>query len=234
MKNKFLIIITLFLHNYVFSHLCHDPFRPQQHLVLVPEKEQISIEETGKFRMYVENTFRSTLNDVRLIVESDAFDVEVEPYRIEELTPGERSFFLVKLKLRKGFKAGSYPLKINVDARSAELTPSIQKMDVVVEKKTELETTQLEEPKVLIEKPTLQIEEVKPKEAVLPKIALPEKKEPTKEVVKEVELQQKVVEPKEVEEIVVKVEKIPFWKKTYFYIILVLVLVLIFIWRKIK
>lgn len=229
-------LIFLFLIDFGFAHLCHDPFRPQKHLVLVPEKEQISIEETGKFRIYLENTFDSTLNDVKLFVKSDVFDIEVEPSIIEKLVPGERTFFLVKLKLRKGFQPGNYSLKISVDARSAELRPSIQSMDIVVKKKIEPKEIKQEEPTVHIKEPTLPVEEVK-SEKITPLIKQPDI------TVKETRYPQKVVEtiteeekeyPQEVGEIVVKVEKIPFWQRTYFYIVLILVLVGILIWRKIK
>ena len=136
--------------------MCHDPFRPEDHLVLVPDKELIRIERSVQFRMYVENTFRSTLKEVRLLVESSAFDIEVQPPVIETLVPGERTFFLVSLKLRDGFEPGDYSLRINAGAKSAELKPSIEKMEVVVEE-TEAITPEAEP-------------EVKPEDIVEPKV----------------------------------------------------------------
>lgn len=171
-----LLSVIMFVVEPGFAHMCHDPFRPQDHLVLAPDKELIRIEESGEFRIYIENTFPTALNDVRLFVESQAFDIEIEPQAIERLVPGERSFFLVRLRLHKGFKPGDYPLKINVGAKSSELKSSIEMINVVVEEKR--------------------------------------------------------IESKDAGEIVVKVEKIPFWEKTYFYIILILFLVTILVWRK--
>jgi len=194
-RNIFLtgLIIFLFLTAPAFAHMCHDPFRPQNHLVLMPEKDLIRIEEIGEFRMYVENTFRSALQEVRLRVESPAFDIDIEPPLLERLVPGERAFFLVKLKLRKGFEPGDYPLRISVGAKSAEIKPSIEKMEVVVDRGVG-----------------------SPEEAV----------EHLKEEVEE--------GTKEAGEVVVKVEKIPPWKKTYFHIVFILLLLGMLIWRKIK
>lgn len=115
------------------GHLCHDPFRPPNRLVLMPEKKLIRMEKEGEFRIYVENTFSSVLRDLRLIITSPAFDIETVPSSIDKLVPGERNFYLVKLKLREGFKPGDYPLKISVGARSAELRPSIETVEVVTE-----------------------------------------------------------------------------------------------------
>lgn len=187
------VIVFLFLVDPAFAHMCHDPFRPEDHLVLMPEKDLIRIEEIGEFRMYAENTFRSTLQEVRLRVESPAFDIDIEPPLLERLVPGERAFFLVKLKLRKGFEPGDYPLRISVEAKSAEIKPSIERMEVVVDRG----------------------------------VGSPE------EVVGH--LKEEVEEaPKKAGEVMVKVEKIPHWKKTYFYIVFILLLLGMLIWRKIK
>ena len=77
----------------VFGHMCHDPFRPRDHLVLVPDKDLIRIEKTGEFRMYIENTFSSILRQVELFVEGQAFNIDIEPLVLERLLPGERTFF---------------------------------------------------------------------------------------------------------------------------------------------
>ncbi len=115
-------------------HMCHDPFIPRDHLVLVPEADLIRIEREGEFRIFMENTFRSPLRGIELLVESPAFDIEVNPPLLERLGPGERAFFLIKLKLREDFELGDFPLRIRVEARDAVLRPSIETMGVVVEK----------------------------------------------------------------------------------------------------
>ncbi len=117
------------------AHLCHDPFRPREHLVISPEKELISIETEGVFRIYVENSFSTTLRDLRLIVKNPAFDIEVEPEVLGRLAPGERTSFSVRLRLQEGSKPGNYPLRIRVDARSAEIRPTIERMDITVKER---------------------------------------------------------------------------------------------------
>ncbi len=213
MKATFLFV--LLLSSYSFAHLCHDPFRSTGHLLLVPEKDNISIEEKGEFRIFVENPFQSILKHLRLIVESEAFEVEVQPLVLKDLAPGEKTYFLVKLRLRRGFKPGNYPLRISISAKSAEITPSIERIDVVAEEKSK------EEPK---------------KQPLPPPIeSYQEPEKPQEET-----CQEKIIEelpdeiPDETGEITIKVEKIPFYKKSYFYLFFILLLLGILIWRKIK
>lgn len=193
LRKIFLIGLSLFLsETFTFGHLCHDPFRPRERLLLIPDKELVKIEKSGEFRIYVENTFTSTLREVRLFVESPAFDINIEPKVLNQLIPGERSFFLIRLKLREDFLPGDYPLRISVKARSAELRPSIEKIEVIAEEKKSLQPSD---------------EEIKPK---------------------------KIEPSEEPSEVVVKVEKLPFWEKPSFYLILILFFLGILIFRKIK
>lgn len=211
----------------IFAHLCHDPFRPQEHLVLVPEKESIELEDKLDFRIFVENTFSSKLESVQLFIENPAFEIDIDPPILKKLLPGERTFFLVKLKLREGFNIGYYHLKISVGAKSAQLRPSLEKMSVAVTKKP----------------PELLPSEIKPETTIQPELLL---QEPKPKILPEVpkekkELERKEISPQEIKpeeigeiEIPVEVKKIPFYKKSYFWAVLILPIVIIFIWRKLK
>jgi len=205
-RNILLIGFIIFLTIPAFAHMCHDPFRPRDRLVLMPDKDLIRIEKSGEFRMYIENTFSSILRQVRLFVESPSFDINIEPPLLKKLAPGERTFFLVRLKLREGLKKGDHPLRISVGAKSAELRPSIEKMAVIVDEK-------------IPELPNLQI---KPeKEEIIPaeeKVIVPEE----------------IVAPEEAGKLIVKVERLPFYMKPYFYTVLILLWLGILIWRKRK
>jgi hypothetical protein len=200
--------------------------------VVTPEKELITIEEIGEFRMYIENTFSSSLNGVELSVENEAFEIEIEPLVMKKLLPGERAFFLVKLKLKEGFERGDYSLKINVKAQSAELKPSRREIEVLVDKKVnEVKSKKRVEDRKLKRKVLPQKKKISPlvkkPEEETPSIKIDEK--PAQEERKEIKSSREGIG-----KVVVRVEKIPFWKKTYFYIILILILVGILIWRKIK
>ncbi|MCS7151800.1 MAG: hypothetical protein NZ928_05400 [Endomicrobia bacterium] len=223
-KKIFYLLFCFLTIKPTFAHLCHDPFRPTQHLVLVPEKELITIEETGSFRIYIENTFDTILYDVKLIVENPAFEIEIIPNTIQKLVPGERSFFVVELKLREGFLPDSYPLKINVEAKSSELTATVNKIDVVVEKKIKQTQIQQETQKST----TIQL--ILPQEE---KIENTNQILQTKETFVSTSPQQKNLSEHS-QEIVVKVEKIPFWKKPYFFAILGLITIIILLLRKTK
>lgn len=194
-------------------HMCHDPFIPRDHLVLVPEADLVRIEREGEFRIFIENTFRSPLQEVKLLVKSPAFDIWVKPPLLERLMPGERTFFFIRLKLREGFKPGDYPLRISVEARDAVLRPTIETMEVVAEE-------------VITEPPVQPVPLVPPGvEAIIP------------EVEPEVEpLPQEMVEPQveEAGEIVVRVEEFILAKRWYLYLIPILLLVGLLIWRKLR
>ncbi|MFH1939347.1 MAG: hypothetical protein ABIK21_04270 [bacterium] len=159
MKSLFLIVMLFLISSFGYAHLCHDPFRPPDRLVLMPEKKLIRMEKEGEFRIYVENTFSSVLRDLRLIITSPAFDIETVPASIDMLVSGERSFYLVKLKLREGFKPGDYPLRISVEARSAELRASIEKMEVAIEEIPELKE-EIEEVPQEVEKVVIKVEKL--------------------------------------------------------------------------
>ncbi|MDP7421674.1 MAG: hypothetical protein QGH40_07330, partial [bacterium] len=92
----------------------------------------IDIEKSGKFRMYVENSFETPIEMVELIVKSEAFGITIEPSTIALLIPGERSYFTVMLDLIEGKDSGEYPLKISVNAHRAEIMPSTEDIQVTV------------------------------------------------------------------------------------------------------
>lgn len=262
MKIIFILIVFLFTTYHGSAHLCHDPFRPSEHLILAPEKDRISIEEAGEFRIYVENTFTSVLRYLRLIVDSDAFDIEVQPSVLKDLVPGERTYFLVKLALREGFKPGNYPLKISVDAESAEITPSTEKIDVMTEKRPteELEKQPLPTPIIEPSKPLKEDkyleEDIRKVEEEIPveqeqkenyqelppqqRVQEPliqkdqESEKPVSQKIEELHQEEIEGSPEEIGEIVVEVKKVPFYKKPYFYLLFILLLLGILIWRKIK
>ncbi len=225
-------------------HMCHDPFIPRDHLVLVPEDDLIRMERVGEFRIYTENTFRSPLQDVELLVESPAFDIEVKPRILKRLIPGERTFFLVKLKLKGGYKLGDYPLRIRVKAREAVLRPSIEKIGVVVSEEVPqlpikplpkaITPEVVPEVKPREEIPQLPVESVE--EVITPEIE-PEVK-PQEEVIplEKVPVPEDIVEPpvEEAGKIVVRVEEIPFWRRPYFYLVLLGILLGLILVRKLK
>lgn len=221
-------------------HMCHDPFIPRNHLILVPEADLVRIEKEGEFRIYIENTFRTTLREVELFVKNPAFDIEIKPPLLKKLMPGERTFFLIKLNLREGFKPGDYPLRISAGAKSAVLRPSIETIEVVSEPPvqpipeavvSEVEY-EVDPPKQVAPVPEVAVTEIE-HEVNLPKPVVP----PEKEILKQeviVEPLEEMVEPQaEVAgEIVVRVEEfIPGW---YLYLIPILLLIGLLLWRKRK
>ncbi len=215
----FLLITILFSQStLVFPHLCHDPFRPRKHLILSPETDSIKIERSGEFRIYIENTFQSILREVELLIENPAFDIKVIPPFIERLLPGERTFFLVKLKTKEDIQPQKYSLRISVRARSAELKPSIETLTVAVDEKIP------EREEELVQLPAPPFEKLQP-----PKTTPEDIGEVTFE-----ELQPPKTIPEDIGEVTVEIERIPFWKKPYFSMILIFLLLCIFLWRRIR
>ena len=123
-----LVIILCLISSFSYAHR-----RDRDRLILTPERELIRIEREGDFRIYVRNTFPSALQDLKLIITNPAFEIEIAPAIITRLVPGERRFFLVKLRLREGFEEGDYPLRINVQAKGADLGPIIEAAGIIAE-----------------------------------------------------------------------------------------------------
>ncbi len=129
---KLLLVIILCLIS-SFSYAQSPHRRGRDRLILTPERELIRIEREGDFRIYVRNTFPSALQDLKLMITNPAFEIEIAPAIITRLVPGERRFFLVKLRLREGFEEGDYPLRINVQAKGADLGPIIEAAGIIAE-----------------------------------------------------------------------------------------------------
>ncbi|MDI6642111.1 MAG: hypothetical protein QME68_07375, partial [Elusimicrobiota bacterium] len=98
-----LIAIFVIFPTTISAHMCHDPFRPGQHLVPVPEKEFIQLEEKVDFRIFVENTFSSKLEAVQLFVENPTFEIDINPPILKKLLPGEKTFFS-QIETSRGFQ----------------------------------------------------------------------------------------------------------------------------------
>ena len=256
---KFLFLIAMlfltdsFGHAYVeiehyicpHGHLCHDPFRPTDRLILMPERKLIRMEREGDFRIYVENAFSSVLRDLRLIITNPAFEIETVPESIAQLIPGEKTFYLVRLRLREGFEPGDYPLRISVTAKSAELIPSIEVVEVVAEEiiipKPEPEVKP-PEPVVPPKEKVIEPEEItiEPPVQPVPEVIIPEPEpqEPVAPVEEKVLIteDEEVIEPqeKEVGEIVVRVEEFVLARRWYLYLIPILLLIGLLVWRRLR
>lgn len=128
----FLFFLTLPISSCV-AHLCDNIYREPDRLVVKPERQMVRLEKTGSLGIYMKNTYPAPLHNLRLVGESSAFEVEVEPVIIEVLNPEEKIYLLVKLTLKKGIEPGSYPLLIKVGAKQFELRPAMQ-IDIQKEK----------------------------------------------------------------------------------------------------
>lgn len=187
------------------AHLCDNIFREPDRLVIKPEKQMVRLEKTGELRIFMKNTYPAPLHNVRLIGESPAFDVEVEPAIIEVLNPDEKTHLLIKLVLKEGIKPGSYPLVIKVGAKQFEFRPAMQ-IDIQKE----------EEPKKTEE---IMEKTVEPPTQPIKKVAAPEKLPPS--------------EPEPVGEVMIRVERFA-QAKYYLWLLPILFFVIILIYRKFK
>lgn len=189
-----------------FAHLCDDIFREPDRLVVKPERQIVRLEKTGSLGIYMKNTYPAPLHNVRLIGESSAFDVEVEPAIIEVLNPEEKMYLLIKLTLKEGIEPGSYPLVIKVGAKQFDFRQAMQ-IDIRKEEELKKETEEIMEK--VVEPPTQPIE----------KVVVPEKLPPT--------------EPEPVGEVMIRVERFA-EQKYYFWLLPILFFVIILIYRKFK
>lgn len=195
-KVFFLIFPFIFLiFDSVLAHVCDDVLRDDP-ITVWPEKEIIEITKTGQFRIFLENNYSESINQVRLIVPQSPFDVSVSPTLIEKVRPGEKISFLIELTIPEKTKPGDYPLLIKINAqefgvtRDVDLTIKVKEPPQPknrVKKPLPLPVNRVEEPSSPSElrpKPEAMIKVV-PKEILVATTAFPEEIdiEPGKEVV---------------------------------------------------
>ena len=260
---ELILLILTSLSSPAYGHLCDNIFRRADKLVVKPERDFIRIEKTGALRIFIKNTYPAALHRVRMIGESDAFFVDVEPPLIKELKPQEKTFFTLKLKVKEGVKPGDYSLLIKVGARQFNFRPHLL-IRGEVEKP---EVTKPSEPKTVQEKVTKPQVKPQPEDTVIQKEPPPTKEEikkaqvkppvlekpfPKKKEIIKPSAEEKVgpaneIEPEEdtllkgdtlpttqpIGEVIIRVERFA-ELKYYLYLIPIVILVVLLIWRRVR
>ncbi|RJP59367.1 MAG: hypothetical protein C4541_06140 [Candidatus Auribacter fodinae] len=121
MKKVFIAFCLLSLTSVSYAHLCNDVFiQAKDNLAVKVDVRdgQLRINESGEFRVYLLNTMDRDIADIRLEVQSEAFDSDVTPSPDWKSYPrlktksegGKKEFFTVKLTRRQGVAEGKYSI----------------------------------------------------------------------------------------------------------------------------
>ena len=103
------VLAVLLTASGAFGHLCDNVWRQADKLVIKPEVTSLVIKDKATFKIYMQsNMDRAIAKNVRLIGNSKAFDIEVEPTIGHNVKPGIRYTYEVTLKLKPDFKSGDH------------------------------------------------------------------------------------------------------------------------------
>lgn len=100
------------------SHLCNNVYRTPDRLVVKPEKTVISMDKEEEFRVFVKNNYPRELRNVRLTVKAndEALNTSISPPAIQQLLPGQKDTFQVKVTANPQAAAGTRTLAIGINA----------------------------------------------------------------------------------------------------------------------
>ncbi len=127
MRSRFFVFSGIFflLAIPAFAHLCNDVFIQAKDNLAVKvdiRDDQLRINKTGKFRVYLLNTMDRDIVDIRLDVKSGAFKSEVTPspawrrypYLKTSKRGGKKEYFEVELTRKSGTASGKYKIELHL------------------------------------------------------------------------------------------------------------------------
>lgn len=108
-----------------YAHLCNNIFWTPDRVIVKPEKQSLALAKEDTFRVFVQNNYPAPLHNVRLIVQSEdtAVKVNVSPSAIEDMKPGERTAFTVKVTLDGDGTPRKVLLRFAFSAREIDFRP---------------------------------------------------------------------------------------------------------------
>lgn len=110
----------------LFAHMCNNIYRTPDRLVVKPERDDLSIDRTDEFRVFVKNNHPEQVTNVRLSVKSDDPEcrVTLDPASIRQLRPGEKAAVKVRVEVGPGAKAGRHKLDVGISADQVGFRPA--------------------------------------------------------------------------------------------------------------
>lgn len=124
-KKSSLMLFILLIPMVIFAHLCNDVFVQAQDNLAVKvdiRDDQLRINKSASFRVYLLNTMDRDIVDIRLEIISDHFRSKVTaspewngyPYLKTKKRGGKKQYFEVKLTRKPGIKQGKYKIGLNL------------------------------------------------------------------------------------------------------------------------
>lgn len=107
------LFALLALTPFAYGHLCDNVWGQLDKLILKPEITSLVVKDQASFKVLMQsNMDRAMATALRLVGESPAFDVTVDPEKGygPNIDPGVRYEYTVTLKVKPGQRSGQYPL----------------------------------------------------------------------------------------------------------------------------
>jgi hypothetical protein len=140
------VIASLFYLSATYAHFCNNIYKLPDRLIVKPEKPVTSVDKSEEVRVFVKNNYPKAISNVSLTAKSDdeAVQTEVEPAKIEEMKPGDKRDFKVKITVADGAPAKKHKLTIGISAdqigfESMDESP-VPKLRQLVENKNNVST----------------------------------------------------------------------------------------------
>ena len=110
-----------------WGHLCNNIYRTPDRIIVKPEKQITTVDQSDRFRVFVQNNYPTKVTNLRLGGQiGDGIQVTVEPVAFAELKAGERVSFTLTLTVPPGTARGQRTLRLAVAANETGFRPAEQ------------------------------------------------------------------------------------------------------------
>ncbi len=125
------IVLFAVLASASWAHLCNNIYRTPDRIIVKPEKPGLLLETNEQVRIFVRNNYPTFLRNVRLTAETDdpAVKATVEPESMDELVPGQKEVFTVRVTAAEGAREGAHTLKLAIGADNVGFRPLSEPTD---------------------------------------------------------------------------------------------------------
>ncbi|MBI5832777.1 MAG: hypothetical protein HZB16_10775 [Armatimonadetes bacterium] len=110
-----------------WGHLCNNIYRTPDRVIVKPEKQVTTVDQSERFRVFVQNNYPTRLTKLRLGAQAGGgIQVAIEPAEFAQLKAGERVAFTLNLTVPPGTPRGTQTLRMAVAANEIGFRPAEQ------------------------------------------------------------------------------------------------------------
>jgi len=102
-----------------FAHLCNNIYNTPDRIIVKPERDSLTLETGDEVRVFVRNNYPTRISDFALGATTDdqAVRATVEPTGVQEMVPGEKHAFTVKIAAGAGATQGAHKVTLSIRAK---------------------------------------------------------------------------------------------------------------------